>query len=130
MQNKLILSLIFTKTADTPLGFEEDFKMLGVGFGNNLDESAFGTVFAKDLANNIVKYENSIIYFSGPAIQTVGNNNYAGMQTRVNLYNAGDQEIKTVAGGFDPYPKGWKFTGNPEIELWTHSQETTSVRVQ
>ena len=123
-------SLVFTKTADTPLGFEEDFKMLGVIFGNDIDESGFGTVFAKDLANNTVKYENSIIYFSGPAIQTVGNNNYAGMQTRVNLYNTGGQEIKTVVRGFEPYSEGWKFTGNPEIELWTHPEENTSVRVQ
>ena len=54
---------------DTPLGFGEDFKMLGVIFGNNINEQGFGTIFAKDLANNIVKYENSIIYFSGIKIR-------------------------------------------------------------
>lgn len=123
-------NLVFTKNVDTPIGFEEDFRMLGGNFANNINEQGFGTIFDKDLANNIVKYEDNILYFSGPAIQTIGYNNYAHMQTRVNLYNTSDTQIKAVAVGFEPYSKGWKFIGNPEIELWTHPEENTSVRVQ
>lgn len=123
-------NLVFAKNVDTPIGFEEDFRMLGGNFANNINEQGFGTIFDKDLANNIVKYEDNILYFSGPAIQTIGYNNYAHMQTRVNLYNTSDTQIKAVAVGFEPYSKGWKFIGNPEIELWTHPEENTSVRVQ
>jgi len=123
--------LVFTQTINTPDGFGEDFKILGGGFGSNFN-FPFGTVFAESLANNTVKYENNIIYFSGPAVQIVKapDFNMAEIQDRINIYNSGTEAITLAVKGFDPYPKGWRFTGNPEIELWTHSEQSTSIRVQ
>lgn len=123
--------LVFTKTEETPSSFEENFRVLGINFGNNMDIHGIGTVFAKDLANNSVKYENNMIYFSGPAVQTaVHVYDFGGFSTRVNFYNASNQQISALVGGFDPYPAEWKFTGNPELELWTHAEESVSKRIQ
>lgn len=125
-------TLAFAKVeGKTPWDFEENFKILGALFGSDIyPVTGFGTVFAKDLANNSIKYEDGIIYYSGPPVQIESPSSYAYFANRVAVYNFGDKAISAVVRGFDPYPAGWKFTGNPELELWTHAEESVSRRIQ
>ena len=52
------------------------------------------------------------------------------MQNRVEVYNQSDTRLYILNRGFDPYSKGWKFVGNPELHLWTDGFEKPSIRVQ
>lgn len=124
--------LYFAPSPETPSEFEASFTILGALFGENVDpnNSYFGTVFAKDLVNNIVKYENNIISFSGTPQQTADVNKYSVIAIMLNAYNADTEYFRPGYVTFDPHPKGWKFVGNPEIELWTEGEVTTAKRIQ
>lgn len=122
--------LYFAPSLETPPEFQESFKILGADFGENIGPDYFGTVFAKDLVNNSVKYENNIISFSGTPQQTADVNKYSVIAIMLNAYNADTEYFRPGYVTFDPHPKGWKFVGNPEIELWTEGEVTTAKRIQ
>ena len=48
----------------------------------------------------------------------------------LNAYNADTDYFRPGYVTFDPHPKGWKFVGNPELELWTEGEVTTAKRIQ
>jgi hypothetical protein len=123
--------VFFVPSSETPPEFTENFEILGVQFGKNIDPDQFGTVFAKDLANNTVKYENNMISFSGPAVQTftAGGNPYLIIAIMLNAYNADTDYFRPGYVTFDPARTGWKFVGNPELELWTEGEVKTSKRI-
>ena len=121
--------VFFVPSSETPPEFTENFEILGVQFGKNIDPDQFGTVFAKDLANNTVKYENNIISFSGVARQTTNVDSYAAIAIMLNAYNADTDYFRPGYVTFDPARTGWKFVGNPELELWTEGEVKTSKRI-
>lgn len=123
--------VFFAPSFETPPEFTENFVILGADFGENIDpdQGYFGTAFAKDLANNTVKYENNIISFSGVARQTTNVNSYAVIAIMLNAYNADTDYFRPGYVTFDPARTGWKFVGNPELELWTEGEVKTSKRI-
>ena len=123
--------VFFAPSSETPPEFTENFVILGADFGENIDpdQGYFGTAFAKDLANNTVKYENNIISFSGVARQTTNVNSYAVIAIMLNAYNADTDYFAPGYVTFDPARTGWKFVGNPELELWTEGEVKTSNRI-
>jgi len=123
--------VFFAPSSETPPEFTENFVILGADFGENVDpeRSYYGTVFAKDLANNTVKYENNIISFSGQPQQTINIDSYAVIAIMLNAYNADTDYFAPGYVTFDPARTGWKFVGNPELELWTEGEVKTSVRI-
>lgn len=123
--------VFFAPSSETSPEFTENFVILGADFGENIDpdQGYFGTAFAKHLANNTVKYENNIISFSGVARQTTNVNSYAVIAIMLNTYNADTDYFRPGYVTFDPARTGWKFVGNPELELWTEGEVKTSKRI-
>lgn len=121
--------VFFAQSLETPADFKENYVILGALFGENINSSSYGTVFAKDLANNTVKYENNIITFSGQPQQTVNIDSYSIITIMLNAYNAGTDYFRPGYVTFDPARTGWKFVGNPELELWTEGEVKTSNRI-
>lgn len=123
--------VFFAPSSETPPEFTGSLKILGVDFGKDINSDFYGIAFAKDLENNTVKYENNIISFSGPAVQTVtaGGNPYLIIAIMLNAYNADTDYFRPGYVTFDPERTGWKFVGNPELELWTEGEVKTSKRI-
>ena len=48
-----------------------------------------------------------------------------------NVYNDDDKTFRPESNYtfLDPAPIGWKFLGNPELELWTESQVKEGKRI-
>lgn len=121
--------VFFAQSPETPTDFKENYVILGALFGENINSSSYGTVFAKDLANNTVIYENNIITFSGQPQQTINIDSYSIIAIMLNVYNADTDYFRPGYVTFDPARTGWKFVGNPELELWTEGEVNTSKRI-
>lgn len=117
----------------TPEGFDKDFKLLGAEFGEGdyPQSGPWGVLFAENFPNSTVKFENNIVIFSGDPVQSVVMDKEAVLTMSFNVYN-NDDENDFFEPGYtflDPAPVGWKFLGNPELELWTESQIKEGKRV-
>ncbi len=126
--NSTYPKLFFSNSSMTPVGFQQDFKITGAGFGSDININGSGVVFASTLVNNTINYIDHIIFLSGPAVQTVKSAlNYAVIRIVTNVYNSDNMIWGPHAVGFDPAKGGWKFVGNPEMELYTG--DTPSKRI-
>lgn len=118
----------------TPEGFDKDFKLLGGGFGEMPDpnNNHWTIISSESLPNNTVKFENNIVVFSANKYyQTYNADKEAVLTMSFNVYND-DGENDFFEPGYtflDPAPIGWKFLGNPELELWTEDYGKESKRV-
>jgi hypothetical protein len=110
--------LFFGPSTLTPSGFQSDFQIIHFS----------GTIFSSSLSGNTINYINHVVSFNGPAVQTVKSaGNYAVIIIKVNVYNADNLIWGPHSVGFDPARGGWKFVGNPEMEMWTG--DTPSQRI-
>ncbi len=118
----------------TPEGFEKDFKLLGGAFGEIPDPSNpnWTIISSESLPDNTVKFENNIVVFSANKYyQTYNADKEAVLTMSFNVYNDDDKTFRPESNYtfLDPAPIGWKFLGNPELELWTESQVKEGKRI-
>ena len=81
----------------------------------NYDFSGTNIVFNKAI-NNIS--QNKIISFGNTfQFKSIANAEYAGITLFLNVFNTSNTTNFSKAVGLDPYKGGWKFYGNPEMEV-------------
>lgn len=118
----------------TPEGFDKDFKLLGGSFGEMPDpnNNHWTIISSESLPDNIVKFENNIVVFTANKYyQTYNADKEAVLTMSFNVYNDYDETFRPKSNYtyLDPAPVGWKFLGNPELELWTEAEVKESIRI-